>query len=99
MKKKPNPAIPMPPDTRTVPLHQEIATQAYILWNNYGQPSGRDVGIWLEAERQVLGTDKQVNQQAGGAVDAQKLGMALASEPLPATPTSEVGRFARQDRP
>jgi len=96
MKKKPNPAIPMPPDTRTVPLHEEIATQAYILWNNYGQPSGRDLGIWLEAERQVLGTDQRVNQQAGGAVDAKQLGMALASEPMPATPASEVGHLTRE---
>lgn len=67
-------------DTRTVPLHQEIATQAYILWDHYGQPTGRDVSIWLEAERQVLGVDSQVNQQAGGAVAAKNLGAAFMPE-------------------
>jgi hypothetical protein len=69
----------LPSDTRTVPLHQEIATQAYILWQHYGQPAGQDVSIWLEAERQVLGVDKQVNQQGGGAVEARPLGTALAT--------------------
>lgn len=69
----------LPSDTRTLPLHQEIATQAYILWQHYGQPAGRDVSIWLEAERQVLGVDNRVNQQASGAVEAKPLGSALAT--------------------
>lgn len=71
---------PLPNDTRTLPLHQEIATQAYILWQHYGQPTGQDVSIWLEAERQVLGVDKRVNQQGGGAVEAKPLGSALAAD-------------------
>ena len=83
-KNKPAPAPALPSDTRTVPLHQEIATQAYILWQHYGQPADRDVSIWLEAERQVLGVDSRVNQQAGGAVEAKPLGSALAADaPLP----------------
>lgn len=87
MKKKsapanPPPAVPVPSDTRTVPLHQEIATQARVLWNHYGQPAGRDVDIWLEAERQVLGVDGRVSQQAGGAVDAKKLSEAMTASTL-----------------
>lgn len=79
-------ALLFPSDTRTIPLHQEIATQAYILWDHYGRPSGRDVDIWLEAERQVLGIDQRVNQQAGGAVEAKPLGLALAADAsLPGT--------------
>lgn len=66
-------------DTRMVPLHQEIATQAYVLWQNYGQPTDRDVSIWLEAERQVLGVDSQINLQPGSAVEAKLLGSALAA--------------------
>jgi hypothetical protein len=93
MKKKISAAAPapVPNDTRTLPLHQEIATQAYVLWEHYGHPSDRDISIWLEAERQVLGVDSQVNKQAGGAVEAQNLGSALAADlvenqllPLPA---------------
>jgi hypothetical protein len=78
--KKNNPPVSIPSDTRDVSLHQEIATQAHILWERYGQPSGRDVSIWLEAERQVLGVDPRVNQQPGGSVDAKDLGSALAAE-------------------
>lgn len=72
-----------------VPLHQEIAAQAYILWDHYGQPEGRDVEIWLEAERQVLGVDREVNQQPGGAVESKPLGSALAAD----VPVQSDGNF------
>ncbi|HWA28756.1 MAG TPA: DUF2934 domain-containing protein [Lacunisphaera sp.] len=88
MKKKAAPAQ-VPTDTRTVALHQEIATQAYVLWNHYGQPAGRDVDIWLEAERQLLGVDPSVNQQAGGAVDAKDLAAAMTAKTIE-TPASRV---------
>jgi hypothetical protein len=96
MKKKKNTSLSMPSDTRAVPLHQEIATQAYILWNQYGQPTGRDLGIWLEAERQVLGVDAQVNQQAGGAIDAKNLGGAFAAQSLPSTQRAETAQVSSQ---
>lgn len=80
--KTPAPSVPLPSDTRTVPLHQEIATQAYLLWEHYGRPEGRDVRIWLEAERQVLGVDARVNQQPGGAVPAEDLSDALTTPGL-----------------
>lgn len=72
-------AHPVLNDIRTIPLHQAIATQAYVLWQHYGEPTGRDVAIWLEAERQVLGVDNQINQQASGAVEAKPLGAALTT--------------------
>lgn len=37
--------------------HEEIARRARALWEQYGQPSGRDEQIWLEAERQLRGLD------------------------------------------
>lgn len=94
MKKKQKPekfveAPSLPNDTRTAPLHQDIATQAYVLWQHYGQPEGQDVSIWLEAERQVLGVDDQVNQQAGGAVEAKPLNSALAAE-FPTVPEGNL---------
>ena len=51
-------------------LHMEIARQARALWEGYGCPPGRDLSIWLEAERQVLGTDAEARQSADGAVPA-----------------------------
>lgn len=66
--------MPMPPDTRTLPLHDAVSRQAEKLWDRYGRPQGRDEEIWLEAEGQVLGTDRQANQQSGGAIPAAPLG-------------------------
>lgn len=33
--------------------HDTIAARAHQIWNSYGQPSGREDEIWLEAERQL----------------------------------------------
>ncbi len=48
----PTSATPVPPALR--PSHDEIAGRARQLWSDYGQPSGRDEEIWLEAERQLI---------------------------------------------
>jgi hypothetical protein len=75
MAKKPRASSrSVPPDTRTLPLHDAISRQAEKLWRRYGCPRGRDDAIWLEAEGQVLGTDRQARQVAGGAVPAEPLG-------------------------
>lgn len=35
------------------PAHDEIAQRARSIWDMRGQPSGHDLSIWLEAERQL----------------------------------------------
>ncbi len=35
------------------PTHEEITTLARQLWQEQGEPQGRDVEIWFEAERQL----------------------------------------------
>lgn len=62
-----------PADTRATPLEPRIAEQARALWEGYGRPEGRDVAIWLEAERQVLGADAKAAQQGRASVDARAL--------------------------
>ena len=52
-------ATPSSSSRREKPSHQEIAERARALWNGYGCPSGRDEQIWLEAERQLIGTDSE----------------------------------------
>jgi hypothetical protein len=76
MPRNPRPASkPVPTDLRSVPLHDAISRQAEKLWRRYGCPQGRDDEIWLEAEGQVLGSDRQTKQLAGGgAVPAEPLG-------------------------
>lgn len=76
MKPEPS-AQPALPDTRELPLHDAIARQAYAIWESSGRPAGRDVGIWLEAERQVLGTDRELTGQAGSAVRSRDVAGAL----------------------
>ncbi|ACJ01100.1 DUF2934 domain-containing protein [Rhodospirillum centenum] len=39
--------------TASADLLDEIRTEAYLLWLRDGQPSGRDLEHWLEAERIV----------------------------------------------
>lgn len=63
MKKSSSPASPSPQSSpagsasavpaNIRPSHDEIAGRARQLWSDYGQPSGRDEEIWLEAERQL----------------------------------------------
>ncbi len=42
------------------PTQPDISRRAAELWENYGRPEGRDLEIWLEAERQLLGVDPLV---------------------------------------
>ncbi len=71
------------PNLRAQPLEQKIAAAAEELWRGYGRPEGRDVEIWLEAERQILGTDPEV-ARVGGPTAADALNQ--ASPPSTATP-------------
>lgn len=70
MKKKIINPTTAPADVRHVPLHDEIANHARTLWEHYGRPVGRDLEIWLEAERQLLGADPQIRKVGDGAVSA-----------------------------
>jgi hypothetical protein len=42
------------PATLSTPTHDEIADCARALWNELGQPAGRDDAIWLEAEQMFI---------------------------------------------
>jgi len=39
--------------------HETISQRAEAIWRSYGTPQGRDEEIWLEAERQLQGEQKQ----------------------------------------
>jgi|HubBroStandDraft_6_1064221.scaffolds.fasta_scaffold1265064_1 hypothetical protein len=42
----------------------EIAKRAYLLWEKAGKPAGQDMAFWLEAEREVPGTNKPAAKPA-----------------------------------
>lgn len=67
-----NPVIASPQNVRATPLREEIARRAFEIWQENGQPSGRDVEFWLKAELQVLGADGSVRADGAGAVDARQ---------------------------
>ena len=91
MNNQPAPTPVEPADTRTVALEARIAQQAYTLWERYGRPTDRDISIWLEAERQVLGVDGRVSQQPFGAVSAPALGTARTPQnPRAGTPDGGI---------
>jgi len=40
---------------RPPPSHEQIAALAHAIWIDRGQPEGRELDNWLEAERQLKG--------------------------------------------
>jgi hypothetical protein len=63
-----------PADTRHKVLHDDIARRAQELWERYGRPHDRDLEIWLEAERQLLGADSSVKSVGNASVSSKQLG-------------------------
>jgi Protein of unknown function (DUF2934) len=55
-----------------MPLREEISKRAAQLWRDNGSPDGRDEEFWLKAERELLGADREVLIQGGGAVSAKQ---------------------------
>lgn len=49
-------------DTR--PPHEQVALHAELLWRAKGCPDGRDEEIWLEAERQLVSENNEIQQGA-----------------------------------
>jgi hypothetical protein len=47
-------AMQMPIHQDTAANHDEIASIAFILWDQAGRPSGRDLEFWLTAEQRVI---------------------------------------------
>ncbi len=80
---------PIPVDTRDIAVEHETAKRAYALWESYGRPDGRDLEIWLEAERQFLGTDSAVNASHGAPVAAPTLSDAVHPKAA-GTPSASV---------
>jgi hypothetical protein len=70
------------------PSHDEIALQAFLLWEKEGRQPGREMAYWLEAEAQLQLTRQQQVEAAAKAVrpwppqpSAPKLATARAIAP------------------
>lgn len=73
-----NLSVPVPSQTRALPLREEVEHRAYEIWESEGRPEGREVDHWLAAERQLLGADRQITQTPTGAVRSEDLADALS---------------------
>ncbi len=67
------------PATIIPPTQEDISRRATMLWENYGRPEGRDVEIWLEAERQLLGVDPLVEGRHNTSIVAISFDESTAS--------------------
>ena len=47
------------------PTHEEITQRAQKIWQESGNPSGRDNEIWFEAERQLTAGATDANAESG----------------------------------
>ena len=60
---------------RPAPTHETISLQAYGSWQDQGCPDGRDVEIWLEAERMLGAAEPEetfaVNASAETAAESK----------------------------
>ena len=50
---------PLHPTSRGV-IHEAIASRAYQLWTDYGQPENQAVAIWLEAESEMATGSRKI---------------------------------------
>ena len=57
------------------PAPEAISELARRLWEDYGRPEGRDLDIWLEAERRRLGSIARVAAPAPGSAPEPDLRM------------------------
>jgi hypothetical protein len=67
------------------PSHDDVARCAQELWQNYGRPTGRDLEIWLEAEKKLATpatppTAEAANSNSTPTQERLKAEMAAESE-------------------
>ncbi len=56
-----------------VPTHEEVRAGAEVLWRQQGCPEGRNVEIWLEAERQLNRVAEQARMARHSSVSSTPL--------------------------
>jgi hypothetical protein len=92
MKSKP---ISRPSVTKSAshpPSHEQIEALAHALWVDRGCPMGRDIEIWLDAERQLggapLGDGERFDPATSNAARVDRELDRIVSPPAQRSPTS-----------
>ena len=82
------------PQQTTLPTPEEIAACAYAIWEREGQPHGRDVEHWLQAEAQL-----KIDRQEDSLHSVREaIAAALAANRVRQLPVSRRGRTKVGDR-
>lgn len=68
-KKLHKPAPSQPPREIS---HDRIAERARAIWQQRGQPEGRDLEHWLEAERELRGVPASPQSEKADLTDAER---------------------------
>lgn len=86
--------------TQSEPSHEEIALQAFLLWEKEGRQPGREMTYWLQAEAQIRQTRQQQVEAAAKAVrqwpPAATSKLATARAITPATPKAAKPAASRE---
>ena len=53
--------------TKERAIRQLVAERAYAMWENQGQPQGRDLIHWRQAEQEIMSSIKEGSANAGSA--------------------------------
>ncbi|HWA10079.1 MAG TPA: DUF2934 domain-containing protein [Opitutaceae bacterium] len=72
------------------PTQEEVARRAYEIWETEGNPGGRDVEFWLEAERQLTARHRHPHAEPVAGSHAPQ-------HPPPPNP-AELAALAHQQR-
>jgi len=68
-----------------IPTHEQITRRAYEIFIERGQPEGRDLEHWLEAEKQLRATGQNKNAPAMNAASSAKSTPSATPSPIRAT--------------
>ena len=94
MKSKPISRPSISETTSRPPTREQIHALAHALWIDRGCPVGRDLDIWLDAERQlgggggVLGDDKRAEIETSDAARVDRELDRIVSPPEQRSPTA-----------
>jgi hypothetical protein len=84
-------------DSSSTPTQEQIARRAYEIFIERGQPEGRDLEHWLEAERQLRASGK-TSAQPVTASTSPSASSAPARGTQPAAPTNGRSGNGRAQR-
>ena len=80
--------------TAPPPTNEQVAALAYAIWLDRGQPAGRDLEHWLEAERQLRGVvepladEDRIDSELSSAARIEREMDRVVGAPPPRSPTS-----------